>query len=244
MIRNGKSSLSRELHTFLDFIEGACVQTRITEVNVKQNGGVVRSRVFNSAKKRGNAESGCSKRINVEKLKGLVERIDRLSEQLQEEQCQEFESPKDEFVMMKYGASPNSSGGGLVKQQHGGVRPKVKKNVSFAENGNVYRVLRRESQPYLEEFSNGSIDKDGIDDDDDDEEQELVDDLCRELEEIGVSSKEDVEDGGSSSSENGEKDSRHSSKGGVNSGTKLDQDDSGEFVFSAPLPAKMVRRSN
>lgn len=244
MIRNGKSTLSRELHTFLDFIEGACVQTRITEVTVKQDGDNVRSRVLNSAKKRGNAEPGRSKRINVEKLKGLVERIDRLSEQLQEEQCQEFENPKDEFVMKKYGASPTSGGGGLVKQLHGGVGPKVKKNVSFAENGNVYRVLRRESQPYLEECSNGNIDKDDTDDDDgDEEEQELVDDLCRELEEIGVSLKEDVEDG-SSSSENGEKNSTHSSKGGGSSGAKLDQDDSGEFMFSAPLPAKMERRSN
>lgn len=238
MIRNGKSTLKGELHKFLDFIEGACVQSRIMEVSVKQSGDNVRSRVSNSEKKRGNAESGSLKRINVEKLKGLVERIDRLAEELDEEQCQEFENPKDEFVTTKFGASPNSSGGGLVKQIHGGFRPKVKKSVSFAENGNVYRVLRRESRPFLEDCSNDSIDKDDIDDDD--EEQELVDDLSQELDELRVSSKEDVEEG-SSSSENGE---RHSSKDGGTFGTKLDQDDSGDFVFSAPLPAKMERRSN
>lgn len=238
MIRNGKITLNRELHKFLDFIESACVQSRIVEVSVKQSSDIVRSRVSNSEKKRGNAESGSLKRINVEKLKGLVERIDRLAEELDEEQCQEFENPKDEFVLIKCGPSPNSSGGGgLVKHNHGGVWPKVKKSVSFAENGNIYRVLRRENQPYLEECSNGSIDKDDIDDDD---EQELVDDLSRELEELGVSSKEDVEDG-SSSSENGE---RLLSKDRRTVGTKLDQDDSGDFMFSAPLPAKMDRRSN
>ncbi|XP_057774889.1 BAG family molecular chaperone regulator 8, chloroplastic-like [Salvia miltiorrhiza] len=123
MIRNERISLSREVYKFLDFIEGACVQRRI----VKQN---LRSRVSICERKLGNVESGWSKRVNVEKLRGLVERIDRLIEELDEaEQCEEIENPKGELLMRKSGG-----GGGLVKQG-GGVGPKVKKNVSFAENG-------------------------------------------------------------------------------------------------------------
>lgn len=243
MIRNGKTSLNRELYRFLDFIEGACMQRRTIGVNVRQSGNNVRPRVSNCEKKIGNAESGCSKRVNVEKLRGLVERIDRLAEELDEEQGEEIDNPSDEFVVRKYGVSASPTRG-LLKQ-YGGVEPKVKKNVTFAENGKVYRVLRRHSQPYLEEYSNGSIDKDDVDDDDDDE-KELEDDLCRELEEIGVSPKEGVEEeaeDGSSSSD-GEKDSRHSSVRGGNFGTRPNQDDTGGSVFSAPLPAKMDRRSN
>ncbi|KAL1531755.1 BAG family molecular chaperone regulator 8, chloroplastic-like [Salvia divinorum] len=222
MIRNGKISLSRELYKFLDFIEGACVQRRF----VKQN---LRSRVSNIENKLGNVESGFSKR---EKLRGLVERIDRLADELEDE-VEEIEKPKGELIMRKYSvsANPSSGSGGLVKQR-GGVGPKVKKNVTFAENGKVYRVLRR---PYLED---GLYDDDVVDDD----EEELVDDLVREIEEIGVSSKEEVEDGSLSSE--GEKEFTHSSTGRGSFGTNLDEDERGESsVFPAPLPAKMERRS-
>lgn len=242
MIRNGKSSLNREVYSFLDFIEPACVQRRTIGLNVSQISNNVRSRVSNREKKIGSVEYGCSKRVNVEKLRGLVERIDRLAEELDEEQGEEFENPSDEYVMRKYGVSASPTVG-LLKQ-HGGVGPKVKKNVTFAENGKVYRVLRRHRQPYLEECSNGSIDKDDLDDDD---EKDLDDDdLCRELEEIGVSPKEGVEEeaeDGSSSSD-GEKYLRRSSVRGGNFGTRDGQDDTGGLVFSAPLPAKMERRSN
>lgn len=240
MIRNGKSSLNREVYSFLDFIEPACVQRRTIGLNVSRISNNVRSRVSNRVKKIGNVESGCSKRVNVEKLRGLVERIDRLAEELDEEQGEEIENPSDDYVMRKYGVSTSPTVG-LLKQ-HGGVGPKVKKNVTFAENGKVYRVLRRDSQPYLEECSNGSIDKDDLDDD---EEKELDhDDLCLELEEIGVSPKEGVEEeaeDGSSSSD-GEKYLRRSSVRGGNFGGQ--EDDTGGSVFSAPLPAKMERRSN
>ncbi|KAH6761860.1 hypothetical protein C2S52_019293 [Perilla frutescens var. hirtella] len=234
MIRNGKISLNRELNKFLDFIEGVCVQRRTIGVNVRQSGNNVRSRVSNIGKKIGNVESGYSKRVNVEKLRGLVERIDRLAEELDEEQGDEIENPNDELIMKKYGVSAIPTGS-LVKQ-HGGVGPKVKKSVSFAENGKVYKVLRRHSQPYLEE--------DDLDVDDD--EKEFEDDLGREIEEIGVSSKEDVEeeveDGCSSS--DGEEESRRSSTSGGNFVRRPDRVDTGGSVFSAPSPVKMERRSN
>lgn len=236
MIRNGKSSLNKEVYSFLEFIEPARVQRRTIGVNVSQISNNVRSRVSNR-------ESGCSKRVNVEKLRGLVERIDRLAEELDDEPGEEIENPSDEYVMRKYGGSARPMVG-LLKQR-GGVGPKVKKNVTFAENGKVYRVLGRHSQPYLEECSNGSIDKDDLDDDDE-KELDDDDDLCRELEEIGVSPKEGVEEeaeDGSSSSD-GEKYLRRSSVRGGNIGTGHGQEDTGGSVFAAPLPAKMERRSN
>ncbi|KAL8546041.1 hypothetical protein ACS0TY_005955 [Phlomoides rotata] len=242
MIRNGKTSLSRELNRFLDFLEGDFVQRRALSsvVKVRQSSNSVKSRVSNSDKETGNVESGCLKRANAEKLRVLAERIDRLAEELDEEEGEVIKTSNNEFMIRNLDVSPNRTRG-LLKH-HGG--PKVKKNVSFVENGKVYRVLRRRSDPYLEECSNDSIDRDDLVNCD---ENDLEDDLCREIGEIGASSKEDIEEAeeGSLLSSDGEKDSRHysTSEGNFKS-TMQDQDDNDDFIFSAPLPVKMETRGN
>ncbi|KAI3462896.1 hypothetical protein Pfo_019559 [Paulownia fortunei] len=225
MIRNGKSSLSRELNKFLDFIDGIC-----------ERGNNVKSRVSNGEMKMGNVKRGGLKRVNVEKLRGLVERIDKLAEELEdEEQGEVSQNSNNDFMIRKHGVPTNRSGG-LLKQC-GVDQPKVKKNVSFAENGKVYRVLRRHYEPYLEEYCNDSIDRNNLVD----AERELEDDLCQKIEEIGVSSKDDdddeevhLENEGSLLSSDGEKDSRSYSTSEGNF-RRHDQDDTDDFVFCAQL---------
>ncbi|EYU34621.1 hypothetical protein MIMGU_mgv1a011546mg [Erythranthe guttata] len=118
----------------------------------------------------------------MEKLKSLVSRIDKLAEELDEEEEEEqgevIEKPSNGFT------SRNRAG--LLKQG-GEVHPKVKKNVSFAENGKVYRVLRKACEPILEDYCDESNDRDGSVDAEDE-------DFSREVEEIGVSSKDDDEE--------------------------------------------------
>ncbi|KAL0332131.1 UNVERIFIED_CONTAM: BAG family molecular chaperone regulator 8, chloroplastic [Sesamum calycinum] len=185
MIRDGKSSVRRELNKFLDFIDGFCLERRVLSsgVNVRYERNNVKNRVVNSERNMRNVQCGDLRSVNVEKLRGLVERIDRLAEELNEGESEVIESPG--VLAKKHGVSGNRSGA-LVKQ-HCGVQPKVKKSVSFADNGKVYRVVRRNSEPFLVESSDDSIDGDGA-------LRELKNDFGREVEEFGVPLKEAEDD--------------------------------------------------
>ncbi|EYU34619.1 hypothetical protein MIMGU_mgv1a008449mg [Erythranthe guttata] len=214
MIRNGKASVSRDLNRFFDFIDGVYVQRRGLSLSRGVN---VKSIVSDSVRKTDNVKHGGQKRVQMEKLKALVSRIDKLAEELDEE---EEEEEQDE---------------------RGGVHPKVKKNVSFAENGKVCRVLRKAREPILEDYCNESNDRDSSVDAEDE-------DFSREVEEIGVSSKDDDEeeedDEDEDQLENGdEKGSRIYSTSGDNFERKrYENEETDEFVFSAPMPAKMEKR--
>ncbi|KAL0310221.1 UNVERIFIED_CONTAM: BAG family molecular chaperone regulator 8, chloroplastic [Sesamum calycinum] len=191
----------------LDTIQGFCVERRVlaSGVNLRYRGNDLKSRVSSPQRKLDNVKCGDLKRVNVEKLRGLVERIDKLAEELDEQQ----------------------------------------------ENGKVYRVTRRNHKPFLEEYCDGSIDRDNLVD----EEKELEDDLCREIEEIGLSSRvaEDDDDDlevhseneGSLPSSDGEKNPRNCSKSNGDSERKRHgQDGTDDFIFHAPLPAKMEIRGD
>ncbi|KAL0350819.1 UNVERIFIED_CONTAM: BAG family molecular chaperone regulator 8, chloroplastic [Sesamum radiatum] len=86
MIRDGKSSVRRELNKFLDFIDGFCLERRVLSsgVNVRYERNNVKNRVVNSERNMRNVQCGDLRSVNVEKLRGLVERIDRLAEELNE----------------------------------------------------------------------------------------------------------------------------------------------------------------
>ncbi|KAL3624041.1 hypothetical protein CASFOL_032857 [Castilleja foliolosa] len=194
MIRDGKCSVRRELNKFLDFISGFYTDWRYERINVK-------NRVPNGERKMGNKGL---KNASMEKLRGLVERIDKLAEELNESEVNE--SPGNSFIE-KQCVSGNKKGG--VVKQLCEVQPKVKKSVSFADDdGNVYRVLRN-SEPTA-------------DDDDDD------DDICREVEEIGSGSKDD-DDEVEAHSENDSEDEKDLRSNYIRSGgdfetKKYDQD--------------------
>lgn len=243
MIRNGKCSLSRDLNKFLDFIEGFIVQRRglSSGVNVRYRRENVKSWIPHSERKLGNVKYGDPKRAQIEKMRVLVERIDKLAEELDEEEGEPVEKPNKDFGIRKYANSVNRTRG-LLKQQDG-VQPKVKKNVSFAENGKVYRVLRRHEEPSLEEYSDDSNERDSLVD----VERQLEDDLSPETQEIGASIKDDDEEEEeevhSEKGSDGEKDahSYSTSEGNVER-TRYVQDDADDFIFCAPLPAKMEKR--
>ncbi|KAL9152408.1 hypothetical protein ABFS82_11G120200 [Erythranthe guttata] len=236
MIRNGKASVSRDLNRFFDFIDGVYLQRRGVSLSRGVN---VKSVVSDSVRKTDNVRHGGQKRVQMEKLKSLVSRIDKLAEELDEEEEEEqgevIEKPSNGFT------SRNRAG--LLKQG-GEVHPKVKKNVSFAENGKVYRVLRKACEPILEDYCDESNDRDGSVDAEDE-------DFSREVEEIGVSSKDDdeeEEDGEEDEDEDqlendGEKESRiYSTSGGNFERKRYENEETDDFVFSAPMPAKMEKR--
>ncbi|GFQ01443.1 bag family molecular chaperone regulator 8 chloroplastic, partial [Phtheirospermum japonicum] len=240
MIRDGKSSVSRELNKFLDFIDGFYIDRRYERVNV-------RNRVPNGERKLGNAKCGGLKSASMEKLRGLVERIDKLAEELEEEDESEvIKSPGDGFIKKHCVAGNNK---GVLVKQVCLVQPKVKKSVSFADSdGKVYRVLRRNSEPIEDE-----------DEDDDDDvstgrvnlvSRDFEDDFCREVEEIGFGSKEgDDDDEVEARSGNGSDDekglrSNYMRSGGNFETNRYDQDEDDNIAFLAPLPPKMEKRAS
>ncbi|KAI3452238.1 hypothetical protein Pfo_008903 [Paulownia fortunei] len=247
MIRDGKSSIRRELNKFLDFIDGFYVERRglSSGVNVRYGRNNVKYRVANDERKMGNVKCGGLKSSNVDKLRGLVERIDKLAEELDEEESEVSESP--DVFMKKYGVSCNKSGG-LVKQLCG-VQSKVKKSVSFADNGKAYRVLRRNSEPFLDENNDDSIHRGNSVN----AGRDIEDDLCREVEEIGVASKEAEDDdeveahsenGGSLPSSDGEKDLSSYLRSGGDFERKMYNQGEADNFTSAPVPPKMETRAD
>ncbi|XP_073292572.1 BAG family molecular chaperone regulator 8, chloroplastic-like [Primulina huaijiensis] len=232
MIRDGRKSVSRELNQFLDWIDAVCVERRGFSSNVRHRGDNVKTRVLNGERKTGSVKSGGFKGINVAKLKGLVEKIDKLAEELEEESGSG--ESQDLFWTRNQVTSGNRSG--ILVKQYGEAHPKVTKNVRFADNGKACWVSRRNSRPLLEEDCDDSIDDVNLDD----AERQLEDDLCREVEVMGVSSKDaDDEDGEENHSESGG--SLPSSDGKKGLGNKSNHK-AEEFVFAAPLPVKMEMR--
>ncbi|KAL3813446.1 hypothetical protein ACJIZ3_014714 [Penstemon smallii] len=217
MIRDGKKSIIKELNNFLDLIDGFCEKRRghSRGANVRYETNSVKSRDSNRERKTGNLKLGGLKRVNEEKMKGLVERINKLAEELDDEEIEVIDCPSKRNHKV-----PGNRTEDLVKQHGSTIRPKVKKSVSFAEN---------------------MVDA-----------REIEDDLCRAVEEIGVSSKEaeddeedeDQSENGSSLSESdGEKDLRSNPRSEGNFVTRHNESRTENFVFSAPLPVKMETRA-
>ncbi|GER49343.1 calmodulin-binding family protein, partial [Striga asiatica] len=160
MIRDGKSLVKRELNKFMDFLDGFYVRrvSSSSGVNMRLESPNSNIRVPEGGRKMVNVKSGGVKSVTMEKLRGLVERIDKIAEELDEdEESKVVESPE---VFMKKHCVSGSKNMNLAKQLYG-VRPKVKKSVSFADDGKFYCVLGRNSEPILN------------DDDDDDYDREL-----------------------------------------------------------------------
>ncbi|XP_051117984.1 BAG family molecular chaperone regulator 6-like [Andrographis paniculata] len=196
MIRNGKSSLTAELNKFLDIIDGICLEGKAQLIGLrktKRKGDDLKSRVSNVQMKLGNLKIGNSKVDNVDKLSALLERIDKLAEEINEEEDNQ---------------SLKNSINGVLRSKIG-ARSKSKKNVSFVEDGRVYKVPRRPGQPLLEDYSNSEDD-----------------DLDREIEELDDKDDEHVENGdvekGSRSYKSSEEDD--------------DEEEEDELVYETRLP--------
>lgn len=163
-------------------------------------------------------------------MKGLVENFDKLAEE-------ESDSGESHDLFFTRNQVTSGCRSGILVKQNGGAHPKVTKNVRFAEIGKAYRVSRRNNKPLMEADCDDSIDDGNLDD----AERQLEDDLCHEVEVMGVSSK-DAE---------GEDEENHSESGGsllsTDGGKGLGNQSNykrGEFVFAAPLPVKMEMRDD
>ncbi|PIN10008.1 hypothetical protein CDL12_17399 [Handroanthus impetiginosus] len=241
MIRDGKRSIRKELNKFLDFIDGFCVEKRGFSggVILRRMNNDVNYRVAKSETRVDNVKCGNMKSANMEKLRGLVERLDKLAEELDEEESEIIKSPD---VFKKKNGFLGKKFGGSMKQLRG-VQPKVKKSVSFVENGKVHKVLRRNTGPVFDENDDESSDTGGLVE----VRRDLEDDLCREVEEIRVGSKEGEDDdeleahSENGRSSDGEKDSRAYLRSEERK--MYDQGEDDDFTFSAPLPLKMETRA-
>lgn len=244
MIRDGKRSISRELVRFMEFIEEITVKRhgilRRGVKNVRIRGNGTKSRVLRGGQRMRSSDcrgSEGDERELMEKLRESVEKIRVFSRD--EEENAELENPTVS-INGDCGVSVNRNGG--LSKRYGGDQPKAKKNVSFADNGNVYRVFR----PVSSGDYNGS---DSIDD-----ERELVyNSLTGEVEEKTEEDEEthmEKEEEGSSEISNEEGSSEISNDEGnprrnlgANFNYEMRKQEDGSFVFSAPMPVKMEPRA-
>ncbi|XP_052195063.1 BAG family molecular chaperone regulator 8, chloroplastic [Diospyros lotus] len=227
MIRDHKRSISRDLNRFLEFLDGE--RNKVSSVvvkNVKFGRVGNKSRVFCSGQKIGAAkfvDPAGGERDLIEKLKSRVEKKDGFFE--------------EDGIEIELGNPRISIKGnaGLLKRQ-GGDQAKVKKTVSFADNGTVYRFTPVSQELSSEEVSGSS----SIDD-----ENELAGNLCREVQEIGGDEDEEAGEGESPEISDVERIPRRILRAGEDSYLTggYDQDDDGSYVSSAPVPGKMEPRS-
>lgn len=234
MIRDGKRSVNRDLTRFMDYLDELSVKryqlsSRVVK-GVRVNGSSSKSRV-----------SKGDEREMLEKLMKRVEKIEgfsRVSEEEDEDDDDvELQNPRNDQVNGKSGVLKIRNG--VLVKRDSGVKPKAKKHVTFAENGNVYMVCRRNNGPV-------SVTKcdsfDGSDSVEDEEE------MAREIEEIGNGHNEEevhTEDDESPQNSDDDRGARRNvvadSDNELSLNDPIEKED-GSFVFSAPLPLKMEPR--
>lgn len=214
MIRDGKKSIHVELTRFLDFIDGVTVKrSGFVRKNVRQGECSKKSRgLYNNNKKMDNRDR---------KLEDLVNRIEALynkvpqAQQEDGEEDEEVESPRKNGVIL-------SRKSGFTKGN--GIQAKVKKNVKFAEDGNVYYVPRSRNELVLIEECDGDDITDLLN------AKKKLDLLQREAEEV--------------SKDNNEGDEVAQSDDGDDQESIKSSDDERGPTYAAPLPVRMETRSD
>ncbi|KAF7136409.1 hypothetical protein RHSIM_Rhsim08G0074100 [Rhododendron simsii] len=239
MIRDGKRSIIREIIRFMELIDEVAVKRcEISSLALKntiyrRTGGNKIRVIYTDERVLGEKKLGG----RVEKIHGFSGDSDYDRD---DEEGIEVENPRIP-VNGKAGYSHNRNGG-FVK-----TPAKVKKSVSFAENGNVYKVFATTRKPVSRGDTNSSDGSDSADN-----EIEILDNLCRGVEEIKVLPKGNEADEEVNSEDGG---SPHSSDGGRNPRRNLRDEDSyevighyqgenEEFTFSTPHPVKMESRAD
>lgn len=250
MIRDGKRSVTRELVRFLDFIDGVSARRHqlrnkpIRNMRTAQNAS--KSRVLMGRVGSNCRDSGADQRELMEKLRDRVEKIrgfSRVLEKGEEDvELEGFQHLSDDeenpsISIIEKGRVSKARNGILVKRHE--LEPRVKKSVSFAENGNLSRVLGSTHEPVSGEDGTSMG------------QTELVENLSGEVEDMGGLSREtedddggDIESGGSSQTSDDERNPIRNL--GTEDGHEVEhyQYQDGSFVFSAPLPLKMESRAD
>lgn len=249
MIRDGKRSVSKDLIKFLEFVDGFVakrheISTKAAK-NVRFVGNSIKPRNFrtNGGYLSGDQAEVMSKvRDRIEKIHAFSRVIKSEDEDVELESFHEVIDDDDEEENPRVYRSKN----GVLVKRYVVAQPKVKKNVTFAENGNVYRFIDNGNGK-----SNGSISSgDGT----------LTDESASsdgngqgiEVKEINDLPKETedekelyFENGVWMQSRDGERNPRRSMKAeGRNEIDGDYKDEDGQFVFSAPVPVKMESRAD
>ncbi|KAJ6860858.1 BAG family molecular chaperone regulator 8 [Populus alba x Populus x berolinensis] len=238
MIRDGKRSVTRDLVRFLEFVDGFAIKRHELSYksarNVRALGNTNKARALNAK----NGYGGCrdlteSQREIVDKLRKRVEKISGFSracendqEDVELEGFQQFVDDVDGELNRK--VSVDGKRGVSLKQRVG--HPRVKKTVSFAENGNSYRVISDTDESVLNGDGSSNDGSDYSDDHGEAVEIHFAETGDRKGFSKGAENDQEahLEDGGSSQSSD--------------SGYHLDKD--GSSVFSAPVPVKMESRAD
>lgn len=225
MIRDGKRAISKELTRFLDLFDGVIVKrsefsSGFVKKNARTGESSKKSRNLYGSQKMGNAsrpDLGRDKR-----LEDLVSRIETLYNKVPREEDDEEEDEEPSGV-------PQTRKGGFRRPQPEGIQTKVKKNVKFSEDGNVYYVPRSRHELVLTE------DCDSYDDRDESlvDQKKLHNILRKEAhEEVGGVSFKDTEDDDDDEETQSDDEDDH------------DDGDQRDPTNSVPLPLKMEIRSD
>ncbi|RAL46812.1 hypothetical protein DM860_005091 [Cuscuta australis] len=208
MIRDGKKSISRELIKFMELIDETCVENYSHP-----------SRIVKIVKHGSSSSSYSDSRVQMlhemDKMESIMNKYIELRKSVEDED-EHFESPRD-LVIKKSGILQTRNGG--LGKRHGEAQSKANKVVTFAEDGNV-----RNLKPISSRESYRTVDSNG----------EVVDNLCRRVEDLGVAFKEvEVDDEEAQGSSDGETEPNHSSiKEGNFERKKVDHGERGSFFFS------------
>lgn len=229
LIRDGKRSISNELTRFMKVINGVSIFSSRVVKNVR---GGNKAKVFSSDRK---VEFDTN-------LDGAIDKfVASVKESEEEEEEEDHQNPR--FFDTRKSGVLRTKGGGLARS-HGGVKPKQKKSVTFAENGDAYGS----SHSTMEPASMGNVNENEAFD----TEKELIKNLSKRVEKLGMASKgcegDEEEDGVSSGSSDNEMDPSYiSRKDGYYERNVRDENDNEHenesFVFSAPMPVKMEARA-
>ncbi|EEF36278.1 hypothetical protein RCOM_0524510 [Ricinus communis] len=235
IIRDGKKSISRDIVRFLDFIDGLPGKGQGSSLykpvkNVRFIRKMSKSRASNSnvgyedlSRNQKEIVENLSER--VEKIRGFSRVYENDEEDVELEGFQELIDDDEDEENIKVSKIRN---GILVKSN--GSKPRVKKSVSFDEDGNVYRIFSDTHESVLN--GDGSF-TDGSDSSDDHGETLQKDEVVQE------------ENPASSQSSDAERNHvRNSRSGEYYEISRYCQDQDGNLVFSAPMPVKMESRAD
>lgn len=248
MIRDGKRAISRDLVRFLDVIDGVSVKRLELSTKAVKNVRFVqdrnKSRVLGSNCKvfgdRDQRETMEKLRDQVQNIRGYARVSDNDEEEVELEGFHHGSDDEQFAGLSNYGNNGGSQiRNGILLKRHG-VQSRVKKCVSFAENGNAARVFASR---------NGAASFNGVPRNDD--HRELMESLCRNVEEIETFTKEteddeetQIESGGSDQTSDSEENPRTNS--GAEGNSAIDghyQGQNENLIFSAPVPVKMESRA-
>ncbi|XP_050230200.1 BAG family molecular chaperone regulator 8, chloroplastic [Mercurialis annua] len=240
MIRDGKRSISRVIVRFLDFIDELGGRRRESLYKPVKNVRIFRNRALNS--NNGNDDLSRNQKEIVEKLKERVEKIrgiyracENVDEDVELEGFQQFidddeDGDGDNDDDKESVKVSNVKNGILVKRSSG--KPRVKKFVSFDEDGNVCRVFSDTHESVL----NGDGDFSDRSDSSDDREVRN-----------GTQNDEVIREENHASTRSNDSESSPVSNFRGFEYYKINgnyQDQEGKIVFSAPTPVKMEVRAD